>query len=250
MVPRAVTADQDEACSGVEVDDRVFSAPMPPEVYQHLEAFVVAHHVPRGKAQAQAHGLVGARRIMSEPGPGDTDDAGESFVERWSRLKKQARENATPDDPAPLPAAGADASDAPVAAPAHPASHRTAGPRTARPGLRLQRLPDARRRRRAAAACAAATVQQPEVQRLRRPRYLPGRLPQFRSPRRRRDRGHAASRRTARPGGRQGARGTRRPGTAGTPLRRLPSHRLRLCPAADAQDPASRYSSSRYGRTP
>jgi len=49
MVPRAVTADQDEACSAVEVDDRVFSAPMPPEVYQHLEAFVVAHHVPEEK---------------------------------------------------------------------------------------------------------------------------------------------------------------------------------------------------------
>lgn len=49
MVPRAVTADHDEACSGVEVNDRVFSAPIPPEVYQHLEAFVVAHHVPQEK---------------------------------------------------------------------------------------------------------------------------------------------------------------------------------------------------------
>jgi len=49
LVPKAVTADQDEACSGVEVDDRVFAAPIPPEVYQHLEAFVVAHHVPQEK---------------------------------------------------------------------------------------------------------------------------------------------------------------------------------------------------------
>ena len=49
LVPRAVTADHDEACSGVEVNDRVFSAPIPPEVYQHLEAFVVAHHVPQEK---------------------------------------------------------------------------------------------------------------------------------------------------------------------------------------------------------
>ena len=49
LVPKAVTADQDEACSGVEVSDRVFSAPIPPEVYQHLEAFVVAHHVPQEK---------------------------------------------------------------------------------------------------------------------------------------------------------------------------------------------------------
>lgn len=49
LVPKAVTADQDEASSGVEVNDRVFSAPIPPEVYQHLEAFVVAHHVPEEK---------------------------------------------------------------------------------------------------------------------------------------------------------------------------------------------------------
>jgi hypothetical protein len=49
MVPKAVTADQDEACSGVEVSDRVFSAAIPPEVYQHLEAFVVAHHMPEEK---------------------------------------------------------------------------------------------------------------------------------------------------------------------------------------------------------
>lgn len=49
LVPKAVTADQDEACSGVEVSDRVFSAPIPPEVYQHLEAFIVAHHVPQEK---------------------------------------------------------------------------------------------------------------------------------------------------------------------------------------------------------
>jgi hypothetical protein len=49
LVPKAVTADQDEASSGVEVDDRVFSAPIPPDVYQQLEAFVVAHHAPEEK---------------------------------------------------------------------------------------------------------------------------------------------------------------------------------------------------------
>jgi len=47
VVPRHVTADQNEACSGIEGDDRVFAAPIPPEVYQHLEAFVVTHHVPQ-----------------------------------------------------------------------------------------------------------------------------------------------------------------------------------------------------------
>ena len=49
LVPRSVTADQDEASSGVEVDDRVFRAPIPPEVYQRLEAFVIEHHVPEEK---------------------------------------------------------------------------------------------------------------------------------------------------------------------------------------------------------
>jgi Protein of unknown function (DUF3305) len=49
LAPKTVTADQDEASSGVEVDDRVFAAPIPPEVYRHLEAFVVAHHLPEEK---------------------------------------------------------------------------------------------------------------------------------------------------------------------------------------------------------
>jgi hypothetical protein len=49
LVPKLVTADHDEAGSGVEVGDRVFAAPIPPEVYQHLEAFVIAHHVPQEK---------------------------------------------------------------------------------------------------------------------------------------------------------------------------------------------------------
>jgi hypothetical protein len=49
LVPKSVTADHDEAGSGVEVNDRVYSAPIPPEIYQHLEAFVVMHHAPEEK---------------------------------------------------------------------------------------------------------------------------------------------------------------------------------------------------------
>jgi hypothetical protein len=49
LVPKLVTADQNEACSGVETDDRVFAAAIPPEVYQHLEAFVIAHNAPQEK---------------------------------------------------------------------------------------------------------------------------------------------------------------------------------------------------------
>ena len=51
LVPHAVTADQDEASSGVEVDERVFRAAIPPEIYLHLEAFVVEHHVPEEKTR-------------------------------------------------------------------------------------------------------------------------------------------------------------------------------------------------------
>lgn len=49
MVPKSVTADANEASSGVEVNSRVFAAPIPPDVYQHLEAFVVTHHMPEEK---------------------------------------------------------------------------------------------------------------------------------------------------------------------------------------------------------
>ena len=49
LVPRFVTADQNEACSGVEGDDRVFAAAIPPEVYQQLERFVVEYNVPQEK---------------------------------------------------------------------------------------------------------------------------------------------------------------------------------------------------------
>lgn len=47
LKPVSVTADMHEASSGHEGDDRVFSAPMPPEVYLRVERFVVEHHVPQ-----------------------------------------------------------------------------------------------------------------------------------------------------------------------------------------------------------
>lgn len=49
IVPRLVTADQNEACSGIEGDDRVFAADIPPEVYQHIEAFVIEYNAPQEK---------------------------------------------------------------------------------------------------------------------------------------------------------------------------------------------------------
>jgi len=47
LKPLSVTADMHEASSANEGNDRVFSAPMPPEVYLHVERFVIEHHVPQ-----------------------------------------------------------------------------------------------------------------------------------------------------------------------------------------------------------
>jgi hypothetical protein len=58
---------------------------------------------------------------MSDPGPGDPDDARESFVERWSRLKQQARTGVLPDSAQSLPAVAAPAPDADAAPGATPA---------------------------------------------------------------------------------------------------------------------------------
>ena len=49
LEPLSVTADMHEASSALEGDDKLFSAPIPPEVYQHLERFVVEHHRPEEK---------------------------------------------------------------------------------------------------------------------------------------------------------------------------------------------------------
>lgn len=44
---------------------------------------------------------------MSEPGSGGDAETGETFVERWSRLKKQAREGVAPTGTAPATVAAA-----------------------------------------------------------------------------------------------------------------------------------------------
>ncbi len=45
--PFQVTADHDSATVCLESDDQVFAVPIPPELYQALEKFVVAHFVPQ-----------------------------------------------------------------------------------------------------------------------------------------------------------------------------------------------------------
>ena len=47
LTPFRVTADHDSATVCLESDDQVFAVPIPPEIYQYLERFVVAHFVPQ-----------------------------------------------------------------------------------------------------------------------------------------------------------------------------------------------------------
>jgi len=47
VTPFQVTADHDSATVCRESDDQVFAEPIPPEIYQQLEKFIVAHFVPQ-----------------------------------------------------------------------------------------------------------------------------------------------------------------------------------------------------------
>ncbi len=49
LEPFIITADQDEAGSAVETDDQVFSVDMPPQIYHHLERYVVDNYEPQPK---------------------------------------------------------------------------------------------------------------------------------------------------------------------------------------------------------
>lgn len=51
LEPVVVTANPVEASGAVESDAEVFAVPIPPEMYKHIEEFVVNHYVPeeRGK---------------------------------------------------------------------------------------------------------------------------------------------------------------------------------------------------------
>lgn len=47
LTPFRVTADSDSSAVCLESDDQVFAVPIPPEIYQSIEQFVVANFVPR-----------------------------------------------------------------------------------------------------------------------------------------------------------------------------------------------------------
>ncbi len=46
LEPCAVSADHDEAGAHMEADDAVFATPMPPEIHQRLERYVMDHYKP------------------------------------------------------------------------------------------------------------------------------------------------------------------------------------------------------------
>jgi hypothetical protein len=47
LTPFRVTADHDSATVCLESDDQVFAVSIPPEIWQYLEKFVVAHFTPK-----------------------------------------------------------------------------------------------------------------------------------------------------------------------------------------------------------
>ena len=51
LSPFVVTANYDEAGAYMEADDAVFSAPIPPEIYRWIEAFVLDNYRPQEKKQ-------------------------------------------------------------------------------------------------------------------------------------------------------------------------------------------------------
>jgi hypothetical protein len=47
LAPLLVSANYDEAAAHMETDSKVFSAPLPPQVYRWLESYVMDNYVPR-----------------------------------------------------------------------------------------------------------------------------------------------------------------------------------------------------------
>lgn len=60
--PFRVTLSYDEAASYLEVDEPVFSLPMPREIYRWLEGYVLEHYVPERKKKRKRDDWKQARR--------------------------------------------------------------------------------------------------------------------------------------------------------------------------------------------
>ncbi|MDH3693501.1 MAG: DUF3305 domain-containing protein [Gammaproteobacteria bacterium] len=57
--PMLITANQDEAMAHMESDELVLSTPIPPQIYHHIEAFVVANYLPAAKKKRKRRDWVG-----------------------------------------------------------------------------------------------------------------------------------------------------------------------------------------------
>ncbi len=57
--PMLITANQDEAMAHMESDELVLSVPIPPEIYRHIEAFVVANYLPAAKKKRKRRDWAG-----------------------------------------------------------------------------------------------------------------------------------------------------------------------------------------------
>lgn len=69
LSPLLVTVSQDEASAHMESDDPVYSVPMPPEIYQWLERYVVENYVPEEKKKRKRKDWKEASGDEHEPRP-------------------------------------------------------------------------------------------------------------------------------------------------------------------------------------
>ncbi len=67
LAPVRVTADYDEASAHVEGDDQVFAVPIPPEIYERLERYVVENYKPTPPKKRKRENW--AKGVLGDKGP-------------------------------------------------------------------------------------------------------------------------------------------------------------------------------------
>ncbi|MEA3275109.1 MAG: DUF3305 domain-containing protein [Pseudomonadota bacterium] len=65
--PVLVTLSYDEASSYMEVEDAVFSVPMPPEIYRWVETFVLEHYTPERKKKRKLDNWKEDPKLFTSP---------------------------------------------------------------------------------------------------------------------------------------------------------------------------------------
>ncbi len=72
LEPCLVTVSYDEAVAHMEVDEDVFSVPLPPELYRFVEHFVLAHYVPERPKKRKREDWKNQPSTDHGPGSGQT----------------------------------------------------------------------------------------------------------------------------------------------------------------------------------